>query len=54
MLRISELPSFLFRDDQFDFLLSLFANRIHFDLTVEQCCLYNETIDFIKIAQRLQ
>jgi hypothetical protein len=52
-LRISRLKYFLFHNGQFDSLLSIFPNLIHFDLTVE-CSVHGETIDFTQIAQSLR
>jgi len=55
-LRLSRLKHFLFHNGRFDFLLSFFPNLTHFDLTVDQCHLYDddERIDFVQIAQYLQ
>jgi hypothetical protein len=53
-LRLSRLKQFLFHNGQFDSLLSIFPNLIHFDLTVDQCHEHDETIDFTRIAQYLR
>ncbi len=53
-LRLFRISSFLFHaNDYFDILLSFFPNLIHFDLTVDQCQVLNETLDFHRIAQYL-
>ena len=53
-LRLSRLKQFLFHTGQFDSLLSVFPSLTHFDLTVDQCHVHDETIDFNQIAQSLQ
>jgi hypothetical protein len=53
-LRLCRIRSFLFHyNDNLDRLLSFFPNLIHFDLTVDQCQISNETLDFHRIAQHL-
>jgi hypothetical protein len=50
-LRLLRIVSFLFH--QFDDLLSLFPNLIDFDLTVDQCRVNDELINFNQMAQYL-
>jgi len=53
-LRLLRIVSFLFHHNhQFDDLLSLFPNLIDFDLTVDQCHVNDELINFNQIAQYL-
>jgi hypothetical protein len=49
-LKIQRLNNFLFHNGQFDSLLACFSNLRLLHLTVYQCDLHDETLDFHKVA----
>jgi hypothetical protein len=53
-LRLSRITSFLFHNGHFESLLFLFPNLVQLDLTVDQCQINDETIDFDKMAHYLR